>query len=172
MTSYINILFGDEGSKKIVALQKLLSDKGISNYANWLGYPPHMSLARIDNVDAQDLIPVVESFQKRLSLTEISLAGLATFTGNKQVVWIAPVPDINLLIAHQQLCDSLESIRIHENYQPTNWVPHITLAAGLTEDATVAALSALVSKFDQITVAIEKVELVTFPPAQVVWCNT
>jgi 2'-5' RNA ligase len=169
MAAFINICFDVDTTNRIASFQQTLADSGISDYAAWLGYPPHITLARLDGAQPETLIPAATRVLTQLRTVKIGLGALALFGGNEPVVWIAPVPNLALLDAHRQLCIDLEPLSVHEHYRPLSWMPHVTLAAGLDRNKAVAAISALLPDFSPMVVIPSRIEVVSFPPAQVLW---
>ena len=172
MAGFINICFDEDETDRIAALQRRLAERGISDYAAWLAYPPHLTLARVDDADPKSLISAAGHLLRQLTRTKIGLGGLSMFGGNEPVVWLAPVPSPTLLDAHRQLCAGLEPLYVHEHYRPANWMPHVTLAAGLDRHKAAAAIAALLPEFRPMAVTLSRVEVVSFPPAQVLWSGT
>jgi hypothetical protein len=52
---------------------------------------------------------------------------------------------------------------------PRTWIPHVTLAEGLTDAALEAALDVLAPSFSSINGELNRLELVHFPPVHVEW---
>lgn len=168
MDAFINIRFDDESTRRIQELQSALAADGISDYASWLGYPPHITLVRCDNADPGILIQSAEelagTFRKRL----IPLVSLSLFTGASPVLWLGPLVTSELLDDHRRLCERLPWTN-HDHYQPDQWFPHATVAAGMDVAAANAALSKLLPVFETIVAMTDAVEVVSFPPARTVW---
>lgn len=172
MAVFINMCFDDESATHISKLQQVLAEQNISRYAEWLNYAPHITLVRLDDVAPESLIPIAEHFLREVQPITIMLGGLSLFSGSHPVLWLAPVSDMTLLDAHQKLCHALEPFSVHEHYQPKKWMPHVTLAAGLDANKAVAAMSVLLPMFKPISVKMARIEVVSFPPAQVLWSET
>lgn len=172
MFAVINICFDKDDTDCISALQRSLAQKGISDYGARLGYPPHITMIRVDEADPKLLISAARSLLAQISSIQIELNALALFGGENPVIWLAPVPNPALVSAHRQLCRDLEKLTIHEHSEPAKWMPHVTIAAGLDQSQAVAGISLLLPSFAQMAVVPSRVEVVTFPPAKVVWSET
>ena len=168
MDSFINIRFNAESTERIQKLQALLAQEGISDYAKWLGHPPHITLVRCEDADPNTLIQSAAEFAKAVRKRSIPLVSLSLFTGASPVVWLGPLVTCDFLGDHRWLCERLPCPN-HEHYQPDRWFPHITVAAGLDADTAQAAISKLLPLYEPIVAMTESVEVVTFPPAKVVW---
>jgi 2'-5' RNA ligase len=169
MSGYINFCFDDVGSSQVASMQQALADRDISHFAAWLNYPPHLSLVRVDDEDPELLVPAARRFVEKVSQREMWLAGLSLFGGQEPVIWLVPVPDIALLAAHQELCQDLSPLEVHTLYQTGIWMPHVTLAADLDTNRAVAGISALLPAFKPFPVTLNRVEVVLYPPAEVIW---
>lgn len=169
MAAVINICFNADHTDRISAFQRSLAQQGISDYAARLGYPPHITMVRVDEADPRLLIPAAKGIIAQLHSIRIELNGLALFGGEKPVLWLAPVPNPSLIAAQRQLCSDLEPLSVHEQSRSANWTPHVTVAAGLDQGKAVAAISALLPDFGPIAVTPSRVEVVSFPPTMVVW---
>ena len=167
MATYVNLCFDDVGTQQIASLQKKLSDEGISDYADWLNYPPHLTLARFDDVEFFLLEHALEWIQVSYAPSAIELSSIGMFAGAQPVVWLAPAVNTPLLETHKELCYRVRPFEPHPNYQPERWTPHVTLAAGLEPERAVAATTALLPIFQPITAMPTRVEIVTFPPASI-----
>lgn len=168
MDAFINIRFDAESTSRIQKLQSLLAREGISDYANWLGHPPHITLARCDDADPNILIQCAADFAKSFRRRSIPLVSLSLFTGQSPVLWLGPLVISEFLADHRRLCEQLPWPN-HDHYQPDRWVPHATVAAGMDTDAASAAISKLLPIYEPIVAMTESIEVVSFPPAKVVW---
>ena len=168
MDAFINIRFDAESTGRIQKLQSRLAQEGISDYAKWLGYPPHITLVRCEDSDPELLIRCAADFAESFRRRPIPLVSLSLFTGDSPVLWLGPLITAEFLADHRRLCEQLPRPN-HGNYQPDRWVPHATVAAGMDADAAKAAISILLPTYEPIVAMTESLEVVSFPPAQVVW---
>ncbi|MEQ8599385.1 MAG: 2'-5' RNA ligase family protein [Devosia sp.] len=168
MDAFINIRFDTESTRRIQELQSVLADEGISEYASWLGYPPHITLVRCDNADPSILIQSAAELARSFRKRPIPLVSLSLFTGISPVLWLGPLVTSEFLADHRKLCERLPWPN-HDHYQPDQWFPHATVAAGMEIAAANAALSKLLPTYEPIVAMTDAVEVVSFPPAKVVW---
>ena len=168
MDAFITIRFDAESTGRIQELQSLLAKEGISDYADWLGYPPHITFVRCDDAASRLLIQCAGEFAESFRKRSIPLVSLSLFTGNSPVLWLGPLVTSEFLADHRRLCEQLP-LPNHDDYQPDRWVPHVTVAAGMDPGAANAAISTLLPIYEPIVAMIEAVEVVSFPPAKVVW---
>ena len=52
---------------------------------------------------------------------------------------------------------------------PGAWIPHVTLAEGLSDTAVAAAMNTLLPTFTSVSAELNRIELVRFPPVRVEW---
>ena len=124
---------------------------------------------RLDGFEPEDLIPAAKQLLPLLAAISIELSGLAIFPGAEPVLWLAPAPSVSLLQAHRRLCSDLAPMVVHDHYRPDLWMPHVTLAARLDQRAAVAAVFELVPAMGPTSGKVAALEVVSFPPARVVW---
>ena len=168
MDAFINILFDAESTRRIQDLQSVLASEGISEYASWLGYPPHITLVRCDNADPSMITESADDLARSFRKRPIPLVSLSLFTGANPVLWLGPLVTSEFLADHRRLCERLPWPN-HDHYQPDHWFPHVTVAAGMEIAAANAAISRLLPIYEPIVAMTDAVELVSFPPAKVVW---
>ena len=98
----------------------------------------------------------------------VALAGLGVFPGFPACCWIAVIPCPRLLEAQSEAAAALRG-PLHPHYRPGTWMPHVTLAEGLQDRAALArGLVWLHEHFTPSTATLDRVELVRFPPVEIV----
>jgi 2'-5' RNA ligase len=162
----ITLKLDAEAAAFVVAMWERLASRGVSDEAVRLGYPPHLTLGLFsDAADLERLVPIVRDGASRWRNLPISLASLGWFPGAPGVLFLAPVVTPALLALHRELLTSLPSEHIDPLYQPDHWVPHVTLAAGLSDP--IAAVSALELPRLPIAAVLDTIDVVRFPPVEV-----
>jgi len=170
MSTYICICFDHEATGQIAAMQRRLEMGGVSDYARRVGYPPHLTLLGVDEDQETDkIVSSAKAFADNWQPGQITLSAFGVFAAPESVLWLAPVPDASLLMAHRALSRTLEPLTIEENYRPGRWMPHVTLAEGLKHDQVNAAMDILAPQFKPIMAKPDRVEVVPFPPDRVIW---
>jgi 2'-5' RNA ligase len=165
----VTLCLDADASRQIAALIRLLAERGVSDYAGRLGYRPHLTLLVYDAVDADMLLPALPRFAADLRNLPVQLCALALFPGDAPMLWLVPVPDPALLSAQAQLHRQLAGHTPLPLYRPGAWQPHVTLAESLTVRGAVAAVGMLMPGFTPITGWFDRLELVRFPPARILW---
>lgn len=124
----------------VSGLCRLLAERGITDYAERLGYRPHVTLLRYDDLPTDAALPVLTRFAGQVSRVAVKLEDVALFSGPSPVLWVAPDSNQALLALQNQIHDALLPHVPAPHYQPKTWQPHITLAEGLTPDSAADAL--------------------------------
>lgn len=142
-------------------------DTGDGDMAPRLPYPPHLTLAILD-----DAMPVEEATRTLLGLAgafrraPVKIAHIGAFPGSPAYIFLAPVVTEDLLTLHDGLARSFPAQSIHAHHRPGNWVPHITIGA-----ATRNIGGILERAHDMMTAFrgwTNDIDLVRFPPVDVV----
>lgn len=124
-------------------------------------YPPHVTLCAYPNdAPLHQLRATIERLAARWQKLPIALASLGIFIGPPPVLFLAPVVTAALLARYAELSAALPRMSADPHFQPTAWVPHVTLAIA-SQDVRPALtdLPAL-----PIPAALDRLELVRFPP--------
>jgi hypothetical protein len=128
MPIVITLCMDAASSGRVADLQRLLADRGISDYASRLGYKPHLSLLRYDGLEPDALLPLVPRLAAKIPSLPIYLEAVSLFAGPSPVLWLAQVINSDLLSLHGQVHAALVPHVAHRHYQPGRWMPHVTLA--------------------------------------------
>ncbi len=132
---------------------------------------PHLSLAIVNELDAEALRPSLEAFCQTIPPLPVHMAAVGTFPTGEGVVFIAPVVTRPLLAAHAQLYQLLDGAGFLPTpfYRPQNWVPHCTVAINLASEQLGGAIKiccqADVYHTDQLT----QLALIEFPPMRTLY---
>jgi 2'-5' RNA ligase len=135
------IHFDDEAETAIRGVWRRLTKAGIPVPDR---FPPHLTLA------AAGVIPrkardAVRAELGRLALPSVWLASLSTFTASENVLMLAAVTDPELIAVHSAVHDALAGqVRNQQAYYlPGSWMPHCTLARGVTDAQVIAGFAAV-----------------------------
>lgn len=165
----IELFFDPAADRAVRSIWRALADAGISRTMVDLGSHPHVSLADTEDLDAERFRPVLEAFAREVPPLKCSLASMGLFLTHEGVVFLAPVVTRNLLDLHEAFHRRFGEYgaRCSAYYMPGNWVPHCTLAMGVTPTAMGEAMrlcadATLLGRFDRIA-------LVEFRPVRVVY---
>ena len=168
MTYAVSLRLDASLSEHIQWLWQVLAERGISASMLRLGYPPHLTLAVWDGPDASALLGSLQRFAARLPSLPMRLAGLGLFPAERSVLWVAPAVGPELLAAHADLHQTV-GVEMNEHYRIDRWVPHCTLATDLEAAPVAAAVAVLAPLWRDASGWVRAVDLVRFPPVEVLW---
>lgn len=166
MTCAVTLCLDAPSARRIETLWRALADLGIADDRLRLGYRPHVTLALYDTLDHAAVMPVIARLAAGRAAMEVGFSGLDTFPGASATLWAAPVADSALQDLHGALHETLE-IQGDPLTRPGAWVPHCTLAGGLSGPALEAALAALSTIWQPFTGRFDRLHLVRFPPVDI-----
>src|SRR5262249_62395760 len=125
-------------------LSRLLAGRGLPGYRDRLGYPPHVTLVRCEDLDRDPALHVLQRFAAQLAPHPIRLEALSFFADDCSVLWLAPAFDPALRASQKRLYADLAPFLFAPLHsEPKSWVPHVTVAAGLNAGAASAAMTLL-----------------------------
>jgi 2'-5' RNA ligase len=157
-------------AEQVDRLSRLLAERGISRYRDRLGYPPHVTLVRCEDLDRDPVLQVVQRVAAQLAPHPIRLEALSCFPDDRSVLWLAPAFDAELRMLQQRIYTDLAPFLFEPMHsEPKSWVPHVTLAAGLSVGEALAAITLLSPELQPIAGILDRIELVRFPPVEVEW---
>lgn len=170
MAIALTLCLDSEAAKRVDSLCAALAERGISDYAARLGYRPHLTLLRGTEIDMATVLPGLRDFAADLNALAVRLDALSVFAGDSPVLWLALSDNPPLSRAQAGLYEVVSSSVTGKIYSdPDTWIPHVTLAEGLTDAALVAAMDVLTPSFGPIDGQLNRLELVRFPPVHIEW---
>lgn len=150
MAYAIGMFFEEEADAAVRRLWRRLASAGLPSLET-LGHArhrPHVTLAVTDLPVASIDVEVLPSVQ---------LPVLGTFAGDGGVLFLGAVVSAPLLALHAGVCRRLHEQWAH--YVPGSWVPHCTLAMGLTP-AQLSAAAGVLAGFRPIAARVVGVGVV------------
>lgn len=103
-----------------------VADAGVGDYMLRLGYPPHLTLALIDEKVPLAVIETAFLALATSSPIALQLGEVRRFEGTP-VIWLAAKGGADLTSLHRMLVASLPEDCVHPHYRAGVWVPHVTL---------------------------------------------
>jgi 2'-5' RNA ligase len=163
----ITLCFDSVSAQTVAAMWRTLSEQGIDADRERLGYAPHVTLAiHPDDTPVARLETATETLARDSHALPVTPSGIGVFPGPTSIVFAVPVVTAELLRRHAALHAALSGSRPHAHYEPSHWMPHVTLSGALTDPAR--ALSALVSSWRPIIGMLDRLELVRFRPVEII----
>ncbi|MDA1194608.1 MAG: 2'-5' RNA ligase family protein [Planctomycetota bacterium] len=158
------LLLNGSAAEAIRSLWRELADARLSVPLLDLELPPHLTLASYDTIEVGEARPAFTSFAAEETPEPVALSTIGTFPGDAGVLYLAPVPTRGLLELHAGFHERFSALDqpVGAHYFPGTWVPHVTLAMGLS-DADLARAIALVRQSQlPIEGQLDRLELVEF----------
>jgi len=141
MAQGVVVFFDDEADAAVRALWRKLAEVGVPTDQK---FPPHLTYALAGSIPAKARTALREELG-RLWLPGMALENLSSFATSENVLMLAAVVDGELLAVHSAIHDVLARKVKNSSayYLPGHWVPHCTLAVGLSDEQMVAGFGAL-----------------------------
>jgi len=145
MAHAIEMFFDEEADTEVRALWRQLATAGLPSLATRTHrqHRPHVSLTVTESLDQADLAPVRSALAGHLPA--VLLDALGTFPGSEGALFLATVVTQDLLRLHARVHNALagQPVTHWPYYLPGRWVPHCTLAQGLSRDEIAGAFRLL-----------------------------
>ncbi|MGP4019517.1 2'-5' RNA ligase family protein [Saccharopolyspora sp. 5N708] len=145
MAHALAAFFDDTAEAEIRTLWRRLDDAGVPSLgARPGGHRPHVTLAAAGGIPAAAR-QALRAELRLLSIPDLWLHTLGTFPGEDRILLLGAVVDTELLAVHSAVHDALAGKVAHPSayYFPGAWIPHCTLAQGITDDQLAAGFRAL-----------------------------
>jgi 2'-5' RNA ligase len=141
VTQAVVVFFDGEADAAVRALWRRLREAGVPTDEK---FPPHLTYAAAGTIPAKARAALREELSG-LWLPGLALENLSSFATSENVLMLAAVVDAELLAVHSAVHDVLARKVKNSSayYLPGHWVPHCTLALGLTDEQMVAGFAAL-----------------------------
>lgn len=158
----VSLLLGTDVTHAVSECWRRLADAGLSRSMLELGYPPHVTLAVFDRLNAREAAAALDRVFSRPARLDVVLTEVATFGLGSGVCYAALAPSPELVRLHEAVLEAVgETCRAH--YQAGRWTPHCTLATGLA-DVELAQAQELLSRGWPLSGLFEAADLVEFSP--------
>ncbi len=155
----LELLLDPAATARVKALCDRLDDKGLR--PSRAGDPelPHLSLLVAQTLAPEQIIELLAGYQFG-NLPPVWFYTVDTFKEDAGVLFLAPHPTSRLRAFHRALFDVLEGVldRTWIHYQPLFFVPHVTLADGLTQSQikvakdTIGTFDPILAKFTDVII--------------------
>jgi len=127
---------------------------------------PHITLGLADGLDVEGFLPHWQSLASETIPFACSLSHIGCFTTGEQVVWLGPTVTGRLLFLHARI-DALlgeHAKNLDEHFRPDLWVPHVTMAIGITATQALRVVERLQGLKLPLTGEITEINLVECEP--------
>jgi len=168
MAFAINLRSDHASAERLRELWFLSSELEDTSSMAALNYPPHITLAVYDE-DPGELAPLLTELCTALPVQHVRFSSLNMFRApHGLVLWAAPELPEALLMIHRQLHASVNAKHSRQNYQPHNWVPHSTIANGVSPARLPEVESLIAQPLESFEVRFDVVDYVEYPPVRVI----
>ncbi|RCW40152.1 2'-5' RNA ligase superfamily protein [Halopolyspora algeriensis] len=146
MAQALDLFFDAEADAAVRALWQRLDDAGIPSMAarTHRRHRPHVTLAMGASIPPSAR-KAVRTELEALSLPDLWLYTLGTFPAEESVLLLGAITDTEILAVHSAAHDALTGKVTQPSayYLPGAWIPHCTLARGITRSELSAGFAAL-----------------------------
>jgi 2'-5' RNA ligase len=164
----IHLDLADRGAARLA----IVTGCEAANASGDAGEAPHISLAVYDDSFSPDThLPAIKGFAERLEPLDVDFQSLGIFPGPGSVLFAAPIVSNALLALHANFHRALESARpcCWAHYLPGHWVPHATLATGLSPKDLARRTLAAAAGWEPLLIPLDAIRLVEFSPVKTLW---
>jgi 2'-5' RNA ligase len=129
---------------------------------------PHVSLAVADSVDQSAMRELLDSLAGTVKSFPLSLASLGLFASSERVPYLAPQVTPELLAFRERFFDHFSAVArgVWRYYAPTAWMPHCTLAMGVSLEQLGPAFDACQSFGLPLACTVSEIGLAEFSPVK------
>ena len=136
MPFVIELYFDPSTEEHIRDVWKAIDEAGISDSMPKGGYRPHVSLGVCDHLETDSLVQELTTFAASITPFRLSFPNIGIFSTSEGVVYLGVTVTEQLLNVHARFHEIFKkhAQEQREYYAVGRWVPHCTLAFGLSED--------------------------------------
>ena len=165
----ITLTLDDRGADRVRKLWRSIDESGLAKSTANLKYAPHVTLTRHGDLDTLATSDLLESFAAGLPALTLRIDRLAAFERPAPVLFLGIHDNTELKAFHARLASLVAATKPDEQTKPDQWVPHVTLTAGMPAGRKRGELEALVAKlFQPFDARLDHLDLVRFPPVAIV----
>ena len=137
------LYFDAPTEERIREVWKILDDAGISDSMPKGGYRPHISLGICERLELDTFAQELTTFAASVTPFRLSFPNIGIFSTSEGVVYLGATATAQLLNVHTAFHEIFKkhAKEQREYYTVGQWVPHCTLAFGLSEDQIVEAVT-------------------------------
>lgn len=143
MPFVVELYFDPTVEECIRGAWKAINEAGISDSMPKGGYRPHVSLGVCDHLEINPLTQELSNFAASIAPFRLSFPNIGVFSTSEGVVYLGVTVTEALLSVHAAFHEIFKKYaeEQREYYTVGRWVPHCTLAFGLSEEQIVEAVT-------------------------------
>ncbi len=164
----IQLYFDSKTEKQIFAFRESVYQLGITPVLGKMGDRPHVTFAVFGQEDAENLIRITHEFSLGMKVFDVELAAIGVFPTSDNVVYLTPVPSLQLITTHAAFHQVLQREKINPSkyYLPGRWVPHCTLEFEQPDDQYYRSIELFKKNFSPIRGQFAELGVVAFRPIE------
>ena len=143
MPFVVELYFDPSTEARIRDAWRAIDEAGISDSMPKGGYRPHVSLGVCDYLETDSLVQELSIFATSVTPFQLSFPNIGIFSTSEGVVFLGVTVTKELLSVHAAFHEIFKKHAQDQRdyYTVGCWVPHCTLAFGLSEDQIVEAVT-------------------------------
>lgn len=132
-----------------------------------LGYPPHITLGKYDEVNRSEIESVVDALSILPALT-LEFSSIGSFDLGVLILWARPTPVGALHDLHHIVHSMIDPMKCNPAYRPGAWTPHCSVALKIDDEKRGMAHLLLKEPVVPFTLTFDTVDCVASPPIAVI----
>ena len=171
MPFVVELYFDPSTEERIRGAWKIIDEAGVSDSMPKGGYRPHISLGVCDHLETDSLAQELSTFAASITPFRLSFPNIGIFSTSEGVVFLGATVTEELLSVHSAFHEIFKKHAQdqREYYTVGSWVPHCTLAFGLSEGQIVEAVTVCRQIDLPISAEVKRIGMVKVSPTS---CQT
>lgn len=133
-----------------------------------LRYLPHFTFGIYDELDASVLQNKLINTFTNVSPINVTFDRICCFEASPLVLWASPQKNQQLNEMHEKIHSVIDQKKCTENYRPSRWIPHCTLATDIAASKRDEALEFSSSEISPFEVTFDRIDFINYPPVNIV----
>ena len=163
---YLISVYFDDKSNRILQryIDRIAGETG-NRFMTEHNVPPHMTISSVEAKSVEVLKPAFATLQGEIACGEMRFVSMGQLL--PYVFYLTPVMNDYLWKLSGQVYDVFREIpqtRISKYYQPSSWLPHVTLGKCLTHRQMQAAFALMQDSFVPFTAKVTQIGLAKVNP--------
>ena len=166
MPFVVELYFDPPTEERIRDAWKAIDEAGISDSMPKGGYRPHISLGVCNRLELNTFTQELSTFAASVAPFQLSFPNIGIFSTSEGVVYLGATVTEQLLNVHTAFHKIFKKYakEQREYYRVGQWVPHCTLAFGLSEDEITEAVTVCQQISLPVSTEVKEIGLVEVSP--------